>query len=128
MQTFSLHRLIFCLAIKKEEDFYNIIGNFLDDFYRASESDKKAMIDIEPIACQLADYQNAFVAAMVHKLANDYKLKVPSWVFKNKYYLKGNPWFDCNAKGNLRKLFMYKSPIEFKHRNIFVDENVLMRV
>ena len=72
-------------------------------------------------------YQAMFAAA-VHKLANDYKLEVPAWVWKQEYYMKEKPFFDCNAKGNLRLLFMYKSPTEFKHRNLFVDENILVRV
>ena len=41
--------------------------------------------------------------------------------------MQEKPFFGCNAKGDLRLLFMYKSPAEFKHRNLFVDENVLER-
>ena len=69
-----------------------------------------------------------FAAAMAHKLANDYALEVPAWVYDGIYYLSERPFFGCNAKGDLRLLFMYKSPAEFKHRNLFVDEHVLERV
>jgi hypothetical protein len=68
-----------------------------------------------------------FLAATVHKLALDYGLIPPWWVFEKRCYLPGmSPYFDCNATGRLRLLFMYKSPSEFKHRNLFVDENVLL--
>jgi len=70
----------------------------------------------------------AYAAAAIHKLCNDYGLSVPKWVFDSKCYLREKPHFGCNAQGDLRLWFMYKSPSEFKHRNLFVDENVLVRV
>jgi hypothetical protein len=70
-----------------------------------------------------------FLAATAHKLANDCGQAAPKWTFERRGYLPGmKPYFGCNAKGNLRLLFMYKSPAEFKHRNLFVDENALDRV
>ena len=70
-----------------------------------------------------------FFAATAHKLADDYGFTAPCWAFEQRCYLPGEkPYFGCGAKGNLRLLFMYKSPPEFKHRNLFVDENVLARV
>jgi hypothetical protein len=72
--------------------------------------------------------QLCLFAAAAHKLSNDYGLPVPLWVMGKSYKMLEKPYFDCNAKGNLRLLFMYKSPIEFKHRNLFVDENFLTRV
>jgi hypothetical protein len=70
-----------------------------------------------------------FLASVAHKLANDYYLAIPSWVFEKRCYLPGDePFFACHARGDLRLLFMYISPSEFKHRNLFVNENVLLRV
>ena len=57
-----------------------------------------------------------FAAATAHKLANDYGLKCPDWIFENYCYMQDKPFFACNAKSNLRLLFMYKSPSEFKQR------------
>ena len=109
-------------------DFYLLLGDFLDEFYKASPEDQSAMLHDEP-----ADMGESecvpFLAATAHKLADDYNLNVPGWVFERRCYLPGSePFFGCRAKGNLRLLFMYKSPSEFKHRNLFVDENVLVRV
>lgn len=110
-------------------DFYITLGDFLDEFYRQTDEVRKQMLADEP-----GNYTNvkrehlALFAATAHKLANDYGFNVPPWVWDKKYYMKEMPFFDCNARGNLRLLFLYKSPTEFKHRNLFVDENFLMRV
>ena len=115
-------------------DFYILLGDFLDEFYRAPASEKQKMICDPPLPPHLRPEElsgreiHAFAAATAHKLANDFCLEVPPWVFDKKYYLTDKPFFGCGAKGNLRLLFMYKSPAEFKHRNLFVDENVLSRV
>jgi hypothetical protein len=111
------------------EDFYVALGDFLDEFYRQDRCTRQAMIDEGPQGRENVSREHAALfAASAHKLANDYGLAVPKWVMDKKYKLAGKPYFDCNATGNLRLLFMYKSPIEFKHRNLFVDENFLMRV
>ncbi len=108
------------------KNFFICFGNFLDEFYRKNDCERTKMIEIEPEHDILIE-QKAYLASTVHKLANDFQINVPEWVFKKEYYLK-EPYFDCNARGKLRLLFMYKSPAEFKHRNVFVDENVLQRV
>lgn len=111
-------------------DFYLLLGNFLDEFYKALRMERQCMIADPPSERGLQTTREllCFAAATAHKLANDYELDVPAWVFEKRYYMSDKPFFGCNAKGNLRLLFMYKSPTEFKHRNLFVDENVLSRV
>lgn len=109
-------------------DFYVCFGNFLDGFYASTQETKTEMISREPPPIGVPKEYKALLAAAVHKLANDYGLDVPPWTFKRDYYLLEKPFFDCQAKGKLRLLFMYKSPTEFKHRNVFVDENILVRV
>jgi hypothetical protein len=109
-------------------DFYLLVGQFLDDFYRAPENVRARMIGEPPEDMAGLEYV-PFLAAAAHKLANDYRLDPPPWVFEKRCYaLRSAPHFGCGAKGNLRLLFMYQSPSEFKHRNLFVDENVLSRV
>ena len=111
-------------------DYYLWLGDFLDEFYRSEQSVRQKMIDMPPMGSALKNKQEhlSFTAATAHKLANDYGLVVPKWVFEEQYFMKSAPFFACRAKGDLRLLFMYKSPAEFKHRNLFVDENVLSRV
>ena len=108
-------------------DFFLCLGDFLDEFYSAGDETRHAMLESPP-DFSIAQEQIAYLAATVQKLANDYGLKPPEWVFDDRCYLRNKPFFGCRAKGNLRLLFMYKSPPEFKHRNLFVDENVLQRV
>ena len=109
-------------------DFYLQLGDFLDSFYRASDNEKADMIAMAPDDMEKPEYV-PFLASAAHKLADDSKMPPPKWVFEGRCYLPGDkPHFACKAKGNLRLWFMYKSPSEFKHRNLFVDENVLSRV
>ena len=111
-------------------DFHLLLGDFLDEFYRSDAFKQQEMINKAParhekrVPCEYL----AYLAATAHKLANDYQLDVPKWVFDSKYYLHDRPYFAGNVEGNLRLLFMYFSPPEFKHRNLFVDANALTRV
>jgi len=109
----------------KGQDFHLLLGDFLDAFYRAGPEARQAMIEARP-GDAMPDLL-PYAAAAAHKLANDYGLDVPAWVFEKRCY-SARPFFGCRARGNLRLLFMYQSPTEFKHRNLFVDENVLARV
>jgi hypothetical protein len=107
-------------------DFAINVGNFLDDFYREVDKREEMLQEMPIIHESVNRRYYAFVAAMAHKLANDFNLKVPSWVNDDFFYLP-EPYFGMNAKGKLRLILMYESPAEFKHRNIFVSQNVLSR-
>ena len=111
------------------DDFYILLGDFLDEFYHSDDLTRQHMICECPDESDVQAQQihSAYVAATAHKLANDFQLPIPEWVFKKSFYA-GKPFFDGNVKGNLRWWFMYNSPSEFKHRNLFVCENVLERV
>ncbi|MFH0926094.1 MAG: hypothetical protein V1872_10795 [bacterium] len=116
------------------EDIHNnkpykiCLGNFLDDYYYSESEIKKRMIQEEPNRHpEIERFIYAYVAASVHKLANDYNLDVPAWVFDEFYFLK-EPHFAMNARGKLRLILMYESPAEFKFRNLFEVANTLSRV
>ena len=121
-----------CAVLEKAaagENFYLLLGDFLDEFYRSDKEVRQKMIERRPDDISGGRREIlGFAASAVHKLANDHGLDVPRWVFEKRCYLYGDPFFAGNAKGDLRLWFMYKSPSEFKHRNLFVDENVLIRV
>ena len=115
-------------ATNAGSDFYLLLGDFLDEFYKSAPNIRAEMIRDRPEGMGSPELI-PFLAAAAHKLVNDYNLNTPDWIFEQRCYLPGaQPYFACGAKGNLRLLFMYKSPAEFKHRNLFVDENVLTRV
>ncbi|MDR1641677.1 MAG: hypothetical protein LBT59_18455 [Clostridiales bacterium] len=122
----SIHNI--SIKANMGEDFYLLLGDFLDEFYKASQAIKAMMLEEPPEDMLVAEYV-PFLAATAHKLANDNRFAPPRWVFDRRCYLPGGePFFGCKAQGNLRLLFMFISPPEFKHRNLFVDENVLVRV
>jgi hypothetical protein len=128
-EKFSLNS-IYNISVKTNNgnDFYLLLGDFLDEFRGAALKIKEAMLNDAPENMANMEYV-PFLASTAHKLANDCGLEPPRWVFAKRCYLPGaQPYFACNSKGKLRLLFMYKSPPEFKHRNLFVDENVLARV
>jgi hypothetical protein len=108
--------------------FFLHVGDFLDGFYRADNEERRWMIDEPPLVTADESRENfAFLAATAHKLANKHGLTVPEWVFDKKSYLP-DPYFGSRVKGTLRLVYMYMSPTEFKHRNLFVDPEVLTRV
>ena len=111
----------------KGRNFYLCLGDFLDEFYRTDNTVRETMLNAPP-DFSISQEHLAYLASAVHKLANDYMLEPPGWTFDERCFLRNKPFFGCNATGNLRLLFMYKSPAEFKFRNLFVDENVLKRV
>ena len=115
------------ISVNAGIDFYLLLGDFLDEYYAAGQAQEARMV-AEPPEGMAQREQLPFLAAAAHKLCNDDGLVPPPWVFEDRCYLRGKPFFACNAAGSLRLLFMYKSPIEFKHRNLFVDENALARV
>lgn len=114
----------------KGSDFSLSLRGFLDVFYSCRDDKEKmsALIKREPkFYKNVPDYRYAMCAASANKLANDYGLKVPSWVWKDRYYMK-EMYFGGINKGRLRIYNMLYSPAEFKHRGLFVDENILVRV
>ncbi len=111
-------------------DFSLSFRGFLDVFYSCKDDKDRmlALIEREPrYHKNVPDYQYAMCAAAANKLANDHGLDVPDWVWKDRYYMK-KMYFGNVRKGKLRMYNMLYSPAEFKHRGLFVDENILLRV
>lgn len=114
--------------VHKRNPFNICFGDFLDEFYRADPEMRNQMIKEEPSRYDTIErVAYVYAAASAHKLANDFGLHVPEWVFDRYYFLK-EPYFSMNAKGSLRLLLLYESPAEFKFRNMFEMENTLHRV
>ena len=123
---YSLKNVINDIANGKE--FAICFGDFLDSFYNSNTKIKQSAIQDEPNRhIEISSYIYAYVASSAHKLANDYNLEVPQWVF-DKFYFLEEPYFAMDAKGRLRLLLMYESPAEFKFRNVFEVANTLSRV
>lgn len=116
------------LAADEPGNFFIYFGNFLDEFYSATNQERSEMVRDEPRwPEEIPAYKMAFLAGAVEKLCLDHDIEVPDWVGKDKYVLR-DPYFALNAKGDLRMVLLVESPPEFKARNIFVSENCLERV
>lgn len=116
-------------AVYEGEDYFFYCPVFLDGFYAADNHERFELIKDEPDFYEGVDhFYYCDVAAIAHKLANDYQLPVPEWVHDNKYILQ-EPHYELDTKNEeLRNYYREVSPYEFKIRNIFVDTNALNRV
>lgn len=116
--------------LSEGEDFNLCCPAFLDCFYAADQSARFSLIRDEP---ELFDNVGHFfycdVAAIAHKLANDYGLPVPEWVHRP-VYVFSEPYYPIWDKSNevLKEYLRSVSPPEFAMRNIFVYPNTLSRV
>ena len=113
---------------------YVVLGNFLDTFYAAKQSDHSSFIASEPPLSRLVGKKEyAYYAAMAESLAQMYKLSVPSWTNKHYYFLSEQ---DADvigrAPGVLRPehedLIRRETPSPFARRNVFVSPNALTRI
>jgi hypothetical protein len=121
----TLHKV--STLVNKGYGFFHFLSEFLDDFYSAPTDVKAALIEETPE--DMPDPTNVpYMAATAHKLANDYGLVPPCWVFEKRCYLPGDmPYVVGCVTGPLRVHYYFYSPPEFKHRNIFTSENTLSR-
>ena len=125
-QTNSAKQFIYNLSLAKEDSAI-LFGNFLDDFHRAAPKMRIEILLDEPETFKsLRPIEYVNTTTTVHKLANDTSIPVPLWVSKEKYYAK-EPYFPVHHS-DLKLIYMYESPTELKHRNMFVSANALARV
>jgi len=120
--------------IVSKEDFGFYLGNFLDDFYAMDQKDRQKALTSPVCYDRNCRRELSLVAAVVEKLADDYGLMCPDWIFDRRYY-SVDPVFpaflertDPEKKSKLRIVLMVESPPQFKVRNIFVSRNCLRRV
>jgi len=110
--------------IPEYESFAYAYGTFLDEFRKSA--DKPDLLSDRPDKGDRLT--QAILAATAHKLANDYNLDVPDWVFDGWYYMS-EPVFAFSTKNpDYQKLLLEITPIEFASRNIFCGDNVMNRV
>jgi hypothetical protein len=111
-----------------DQEFFLWIREFLDRFYDARQAERPGMLANPPEDIGKFPFAVPYMAATVHKLANDFGLTPPDWIFDRRCFLPhGRHYFGFCATGLLREWYMYNSPSEFKFRNLFVDEDVLSR-
>ncbi len=111
--------------IKKGEEAWICIREFLDDFYAEGDGGRRAAMIAErpePVGDRRFD---AYLAALAEHLAVHGGLSVPPWVYEKERLLER--WWFPTAFRSLHALAIVQSPASFRRRGIFVDETELQR-
>jgi len=119
------------VTISDAVDYHNFtlaFGQFLDDFRHASDEEKYELIKNEPNCDGTDRVILCHAAAAVHKLANDNGLDIPKWV-SDPIYIMPEPYYAHGTKNiEFQRYLFESSPTEYAVRNVFLGDNVLMRV
>jgi len=108
-----------------QDDFVFAVCKFLDEFKRSEN--KYEMISSEPKG-DIDNTNRCVLAAISHKLANDFMIDIPAWVNKAEYFLSV-PVYSFNTKNkDYQEFLKNNTPYEFASRNIFYGSNVIERV
>ena len=117
------------LRIRRGEDPWVALGDFLDDWRRAT-SDQRALLVAESIPTTRKDPERrwaALFASVVDLLSYraDSKRAAPDWVADDVYVLPV-PWFVIDSP-SLREWQLAESPAPFRMRRIYTDESIIAR-
>lgn len=110
----------------KHSDFTFALCTFLDEFKR--NVNRHEMIASPPQA-EDADVVNlCILAGTAHKLANDYGIEIPKWVYDPMYKMP-YPTFAYNTKNEeYQEFLMADTPHEFSSRNMYIGSNAIDRI
>ena len=107
-------------------DFTFGLCEFIDEFKRSEN--KSGLIKKSPQAIDATKENLCILAATVHKLANDYGLTVPDWVF-DPIYKMSYPVFAHNTTNSEYQQFLISdSPFEFAEKNVFFGSRAIERI
>ena len=106
-------------------DFSLALRSFLDKF---KYYDNRQDMITNPPKSDNADKLNlCILAAVAHKLANDYGIPVPEWVNEYQYRMP-EPVFAFNTENREYQEFLLKdTPYEFAGKNIYYGADTLER-
>jgi len=112
--------------ILSHKDFTLALCSFLDEFRRTAN--KYAMIESPPPSDGASRESLSLLAAVAHKLANDFDVDVPGWVH-DPLYIMPYPVFAFNTQNKEYQEFLRKdAPPEFASKNIFHSSGAIERV
>lgn len=115
-------------VMRKDRDETLLFCQFLDDFYSEKSADGKyQLIKEEPVYDESSCVFMCMLACAVHKLANDYNLETPKWVFNEKYVLKDIHYAFDTKDREYQEFLQKNTPDEYKCRNLYYGEDVLKR-
>lgn len=112
--------------ILNHKDFTFAVCIFLDEFKQSD--DKFNMIKNAPLHDGKQQANLCLLAAIAHRLANEYRLPVPAWV-NDEIYIMPSPVFAFDTENpEYQEHLIDTTPIEFSSRNIYYGANAIERV
>lgn len=114
--------------LKNSKDETLLFCQFLDDFYSTkSNCEKYKLIEDEPFFDETNKEFMCMLASAVHKLANDYGLMKPKWIYDDKYILSEECYAFHTKNIEYQKFLKSTTPYEYKSRNLLYGEDVIKR-
>lgn len=113
-------------------DAWLTLGDFLDDWRRAENDQRQALISVPIMLPDSASDEIRRWAALFVAVAdwlcwqNEPRLNRPAWLDQAAFRL-GRPWFIVPGE-KMRMWQLVHSPTPFRLRNVFTDESVIARV
>lgn len=102
-------------------------GNFLDRFRACTKEEMQELIAERPQNDDLDINEVACLAATVETFVKEYALSMPDWVMDKKYYLK-EAYYGWIMNPEYQAFLRETSPEEFAKRNVFLGDNVMVRI
>jgi len=110
------------------EDENLLYGQFLDDFYSEKNiNNKYNLIKDEPVFDKNNRVFMTVLAGTAHKLAKDYGVKIPEWVFDDKYVLDEVHYAFDTKNIEFQEYLRNTTPTEYKSRNLMSGDTILKR-
>jgi len=106
------------------QDFSYALREFLDSFYGADTSQRGAMLADQPV--QLSDpAEHAYLGAVAEYLARRWQCPIPAWSNDPSRFLR-RPYFTTPIE-DLKAMLLVESPLAFRRRMIFTEQQPLRR-
>jgi len=108
------------------DDFIFALCIFIDEFKR--NTDRHKMIEAPPQLLSSDNLNLCILAGATHKLANEYGIAVPEWVYDGAYIMS-YPYFAYDTENKEYQDFLLEdTPFEFASKNLFLGSNAFERV
>ena len=111
----------------QHNDFTFALCTFIDEFKRTQ--DKAQMIETPPSGAEDNNMLNmCLLAGAAHKLAVEYGLNIPEWVYDTSYVMP-SPYFAYDTQNKEYQAFLLEdTPYEFASKNLYIGANAMERV
>ena len=112
--------------VVRDDDFLFAASTFLDDFKKAEN--RYDLVKDEPSGGMIDDVNRCLLAAITHRLCNEYGLTPPPWANNPNYVLPYPVYAHDTTDEDFQRYLIETTPPEFSSRNIFYGANVISRV